>query len=142
MKKFLSVALGIVLTLGAIALTSSCQKDIDKARSLIVSSWVSEKLDVEVGGTVYKDVSYRLYFSSEAEFTVSIDGMDADEVSGIYLIIGSKPRLTGNTILFSPNDKWLDGTDEPLVGTFSTESELIVIINEEEVKFERTVGVE
>jgi hypothetical protein len=141
MKKFLSVALGIVLTLAAIALTSSCQKDIDKARSLIVSSWVSEKLDVEVGGTVYKDVTYRLYFSSEAEFTVSIDGMDA-EVSGIYLIIGSKPRLTGNTILFSPNDKWLDGTDEPLVGTFSTESELIVIIDEEEVKFERTVLVE
>lgn len=126
MKRFISVVLGVIITLGAIALTSSCKKDIDNAQALVGSIW-----DAQDGADVY-----RLSFTSSTEFKVTREG-DNRIVTGVFIITGNKSTLAGSHITFSPNSTWMDGEDGPLSGKFESESKLR--IESEDITFNRSV---
>ena len=126
MKKILSIVLGVVLTLGAIALTSSCKKDIDNAQSLVGTKWVCQDgLDI-----------YNLTFPSASEFKVVRIG-DNEVVTGVFIITGNKTTLTGSHITFTPNGRWIDGDTKILVGKFESESKLE--IDSEDMTFIRSL---
>ena len=126
MKKILSIVLGVVLTLSAIALTSSCKKDIDNAQSLVGTSWVCQDgLDV-----------YHLTFPSASEFKVVRVG-DNRVVTGVFIITGNKTTLTGSHITFTPNGEWMDGNTKVVIGKFESESKLE--IDSEDMTFIRSI---
>ena len=126
MKKIFYVVLGVVLTLGAVALTSSCKKDIDNAESLVGSLWTCQD-----DGDVYE-----LTFPSSSEFKIIRTG-DNRVVKGIFIITGNKTSLTGSYITFSPYDEWMDGDDDSITGKFESESKLV--INSEDMTFTRSL---
>jgi hypothetical protein len=126
MKKFITVVLGVILTLGAIALTSSCKKDIDNAQALVGSIWVAQD-----GADVY-----RLSFTSSTEFRITREG-DNKIVTGVFIITGNKSTLAGSHITFSPNGTWMDGDEGALSGKFESESKLR--IESEDLTFIRSV---
>ena len=115
MKKIISIALGVVLILGAIALTSSCKKDIDNAGALVGTVWFCQDgLD-----------SYEMTFPTATEFEVYRIN-DGKTVKGIFIITGNKPSLTGSTITLTPKGSWIDGDILPLIGKFESETKLVV----------------
>lgn len=129
MKKFVSIILGVVLTLGAIALTSSCQKDIDNAKSLVGTTWTAT--DVEV--------TYTLTFPSAAEFNISQNG-GIFEVEGAFIITGSSSsKLTGCniTLTLNPGIEWIDGTIHPIIGVFQSEDK--IYFAEDNITFTRVL---
>ena len=126
MKKIVSVVLGIVLTLGAIALTSSCKKDIDNAKGLVGSTWVAQD-----GGDTYK-----LTFPSASEFKMTCVG-DNRIVKGVFIITGNKTSLAGSYITLTPDSAWWDDDLLPLSGEFESNSRLN--IEDGEMIFTRSV---
>jgi len=116
MKKFISVILGVVLTLGAIALTSSCKKDVKNASSLEGTTWFSTE------GAI------TLSFTSASEFRMTVQGEDFI-ATGTFIITGNKSSLTGSNITFAlvPGTTWFDGeSTEPITGLFESESKLVI----------------
>ena len=115
MKKILSIVLGVVLTLGAIALTSSCRKDIDNAQSLVGSYWLCQDgLD-----------TYELTFPSATEFKVVEIGNNW-VATGMFIITGNKTSLKDShiTLTLGIGQKWIDGDSMPLTGKFESESKI------------------
>lgn len=129
MKKFVSIILGVVLTLGAIALTSSCQKDIDNAKSLVGTTWTAT--DVEA--------TYTLTFPSAVEFNISLNG-SIFEVEGAFVITGSSSsKLTGCniTLTLEPGIEWIDGAIHPITGVFQSEDK--IYFAEDNITFTRVL---
>lgn len=128
MKKILSIVLGVVLTLGAVALTSSCKKDIDNAESLVGTVWLCQDgLD-----------TYEMTFPTATEFKV-FRYNDSKSVKGVFIITGNKPTLTGSTITLTPNGSWMDGDLLPLIGKFESETKLVVDDNGDKLTFTKTI---
>lgn len=128
MKKSLSIVLGVILTLGAVALTSSCKKDIDNAGSLVGTVWLClDGLD-----------SYEMTFPTATEFKVFRNN-DGKSVKGVFIITGNKPTLTGSTITLTPNGSWMDGDLLPLTGKFETETKLVVNDDGDKLTFVKTL---
>lgn len=115
MKKFVSIVLGVVLTLGAVALTSSCKKDINNAESLAETLWVAQD------GT---DI-YQLTFLTSTEFKMVQLGNN-QVAKGVFIITGNKTTLTGShiTLTLTAGQKWLDGGMMPLIGKFESENKI------------------
>jgi len=113
MKKFLAFLIGAALTVTAIALTSSCKKDIDNAKSLVNTTWIAQ-----TGG-----ITYTLTFTSTTEFKIAGDGR---EYKGIYIITGAKDSLAGSTITLTPVDDWGEMDWETGLGKFETETKLVI----------------
>ena len=128
MKKILSVVLGVVLTLGAIALTSSCKKDIDNAQSLVGSTWTAQD----------GEDTYVLTFPSATEFRIVMSGSNWI-ATGLFVITGNKPSLTGSYITLTPGagQTWIDGEIVPLTGKFESESK--IKFDEDDMVFIRTL---
>ena len=128
MKKILSIALGVVLTLGAIALTSSCKKDITNAESLVGTEWVC----TDVEGT------FHLTFPSASEFRVVLEGSNW-VAPGFFIITGNKASLTGShiTLTLSPGCTWIDGETAPIIGKFESESS--IYFGDDDMTFRRAL---
>jgi len=118
MKKFLSILLGSVITVTAIALTSSCQKDIDNAKSLIGTEWVCAT----------GEITYTLTFPTSTTFkmTPSAAGREFQDYTGVFIIAGAKSSLTGSAITLTPDSKWWEDEKETYVGEFKSETRLVV----------------
>ena len=127
MKKFLSILLSVALTVTAIALTSSCKKDIDNAKSLVGSTWVCSTTEI----------TYTLTFPSSTTFkmTAEAKGHEFPDYTGVFIIVGNKSSLTGSTITLTPDTKWWEEEKETAVGEFKSESKLVI----DTMVFERVV---
>ena len=130
MKKFVSIILGVVLTLGAVALTSSCKKDIDNAKSLVGTTWTATD---ELEGT------YTLTFPSAVEFRITLEGNNWIG-EGAFVITGSSSsKLTGCniTLTLEPGIEWIDGSILPISGVFQSESK--IYFAEDDMTFTRVL---
>ena len=127
MKKFFAILLGVVLTVATIALTSSCKKDIDNAKSLVGSTWVCSTTEI----------TYTLTFPSSTTFkmTAEAKGHEFPDYTGVFIIVGNKSSLTGSTITLTPDTKWWEEEKETAVGEFKSESKLVI----DTMVFERVV---
>ena len=114
MKKFFAILLGVVLTVSAIALTSSCKKDIDNAKSLVNTAWLAST----------DGITYTLTFTSTTEFKIAGNGK---EFKGIYIITGAKDSLAGSTISLTVDD-WddFDWDEATVTGKFETDTKLVL----------------
>ena len=128
MKKILSIVLGVVLTLSAIALTSSCRKDINNAESLVGTTWVAQE-----GSDVYT-----LTFPTSTEFRITEEGNDWI-ATGNFIITGNKTSLTGShiTLTLDFGSHWVDDEFAPLTGVFVSESK--IKFESENITFNRVV---
>ena len=129
MKKILSIVLGIALTLSAIALTSSCRKDINNAESLVGTTWVAQD-----GSDVYT-----LTFPTSTEFRITEEGNDWI-ATGLFIITGNKTGLTGShiTLTLEPGSHWIDyDTNRSVSGVFVSESK--IKFESEDITFNRVV---
>ena len=131
MKKFISIIVGVALTLGAVALTSSCQKDIANAKSLVGTTWTAS-----VDGT-----DYNIAFTSSATFDFSyIKGSLTAKASGTFIITGEKPSLAGSSIVLTitnvldPLELFDNNTSS---GTFKTDTQLVLNGTGVEVAFNK-----
>lgn len=121
MKKFFAILLGVVITVATIALTSSCKKDIDNAKSLVGTKWVCN-----VPG---EGITYTLTFTDQYSFKMNLtaEGRSFPEYKGTFVIFGNKPTLSGSTITLTPGSKWWYVDDEDKVtfaGEFKSDKEL------------------
>lgn len=109
------MVLGVALTLSAIALTSSCRKDINNAEALVGTTWVA---------TDGEDV-FTLSFPSSTEFRVVEDGSNWI-ATGLFIITGNKSSLTGShiTLTLQPGSHWYDEDTAPVTGVFVSESKI------------------
>ena len=114
MKKIIAIIASVALAVIATALTSSCQKDINNAKSLIGTLWICQ--DKVEGST------YELTFTSTTDFKMTYNG--AQQVTGVYIIAGNMSSLAGSSILLTPDDAW--SGHESMSGKFETESKLVL----------------
>ena len=114
MKKIIAIIASVAIAVTAIALTSSCQKDINNAKSLIGTLWICQ--DKVEGST------YELTFTSTTDFKMTYNG--AQQVTGVYIITGNMSSLAGSSILLTPDDAW--SGHESMSGKFETESKLVL----------------
>ena len=130
MKKILSIVLGIALTLSAIALTSSCRKDINNAESLVGTTWIGE----EYGDT------YTLTFPTSTEFRITEEGSNFI-ATGTFIITGNKTSLTGShiTLTLDLGSHWVDDDVAPITGVFVSESRMKFEDDDENIIFNRVV---
>ena len=112
MKKFFAILQGVVLTESAIALTSSCKKDIDNAKSLVNTTWIAQT----------DGYTYELTFTSTTEWKMTGNGK---QYEGVYVITGLKDSLTGCEIILTPVGEWIDD-DETNFGKFESETKLVI----------------
>ncbi|MBO7511097.1 MAG: hypothetical protein J6T35_07930 [Bacteroidales bacterium] len=110
MKKILVILASVLV---AAVMTTSCQKDINLAKSLIGTSWyASEGTD-----------SYTLVFDSQSGCTM--DEIDKEggrkQYSGTFILSGAKPSLAGEmiTVTFT-----VHGELVTYDGKFNSETEL------------------
>lgn len=115
MKKFIAILVGAVLTLGAIALTSSCQKDINNAKALVGSTWAG----------VSNSREYNLTFTSSTDFEMEVFTlpMTRNIYRGSFIVSGSKDSLTGSNIALAFDSSWKEDWS---TGYFKSESELVL----------------
>ncbi len=109
MKKILAILLGVALVAGALSLTS-CQKNVDNAKSLINTVW----------GAQDGADQYFLEFTSQMGCKMRIN--DRSPYEGTFIILGNKPSLKGSSIEVVFTD-WSEKV-EGLVGEFKSEDEL------------------
>lgn len=109
MKKILAILLGVALVAGALSLTS-CQKNVDNAKSLINTVW----------GAQDGSDQYFLEFTSQMGCKMRIN--DRSPYEGTFIILGNKPSLKGSSIEVVFTD-WAEKV-EALVGEFKSEDEL------------------
>ena len=97
MKKFLVILASVIVAALTLSMTTSCQKDIEKAKSLIGTTWVY----------VENATSYTLKFTSQTECNIRIKSTDlSDEYyEGIFIISGKNITFTFN----SWSSAWKDG---------------------------------
>lgn len=114
MKKFFAALVSVALMVTAVAFTSSCQKDINNAKSLIGTLWICHD---SVEGTTYE-----LTFTSTTDFKMTYN--NSQQVTGVYIITGNMSSLAGSSILLTPDDAW--SGHESMSGKFETESKLVL----------------
>lgn len=114
MKKFFAALVSVALMVTAVAFTSSCQKDINNAKSLIGTLWICQD---QVEGSTYE-----LTFTSTTDFKMTYNG--AQQVTGVYIIAGNMSSLAGSSIILTPDDAW--SGHESMSGKFETESKLVL----------------
>lgn len=78
MKKFFSILAVVVLAIATVSLTSSCKKDIEKAKSLIGTSW---------SGLSSPNL-YTIKFNSQTEFEMDVTGSGNYHYSGTFIVTG------------------------------------------------------
>ena len=115
MKKFIAILVGAVLTLGAIALTSSCQKDINNAKSLVGSTWAG----------VSNSREYNLTFASSTDFDMEVLSLPLTRniYRGSFIVSGNKDSITGSNIALAFDNTWKEDWS---TGYFKSESELVL----------------
>lgn len=115
MKKIFAALVSVALLVTAVALTSSCKKDIANAEALVGTLWIYEnQLD---------NFTYELTFTSSTEFKI-VSPKTSQQTKGIFIITGSESGLTGATITMTP-----DGRFEgflTLTGKFESEKKLVI----------------
>jgi len=119
MKKFLSILIAVALTVTAIALTSSCKKDIDNAKSLINTTWICNT----------GEFTYTLTFTSSTAFKVTCEavGREFPTYTGVFILAGGKAgTLAGSTITLTPDTKWWEEEKETAVGEFKSDNEVVI----------------
>ena len=109
MKKILAILLGLALVAGALSMTS-CQKNVDNAKSLINTVW----------GAQDGADQYFLEFTSQMGCKMRIN--DRTPYDGTFIILVEKPSLKGSTIEIAFTD-WKEKV-EGLEGEFKSEDEL------------------
>lgn len=113
MKKFLVILASVIAAAVTLSLTTSCQKDINLAKSLIGTTWSAQ------AGTD----TYVLTFKSQS--TCSLDEYDKDggreQFDGTFILTGAKSSLTGEMITVTLNEH---GEIEVYDGKFNSETEL------------------
>lgn len=114
MKKFFAALVSVALMVTAVAFTSSCQKDINNAKSLIGTLWICHD---SVEGTTYE-----LTFTSTTDFKMTYN--NSQQVTGVYIIAGNMSSLAGSSIILTPDDAW--SGHESMSGKFETESKLVL----------------
>ena len=117
MKKILVVLLGVVLAAAALSLTS-CQKDIDNAKSLAGTTWIA------VTAKMTPETTHIITFKDQTNFELRISEFgESDRVyDGTFVITGNKSSLTGSFVTFaavSLEDGWG-------FGEFKSENKLVV----------------
>lgn len=115
MKKFFAIIATVALMVTTAAITSSCQKDIAVAKSLIGTKWVCENQT----GTE----SYVLTFTSQTECQLVYN--QQKQIKGVYIITGSKGSLAGSTISVTP----LEGQNyetKTITGVFESDKKLVL----------------
>jgi hypothetical protein len=129
MKKIIAIIASVALAVTAIALTSSCQKDINNAKSLVGTTWTA----TDVEGT------YTLTFPSAVEFRITLEGNNWIG-EGAFVITGSSSsKLTGCniTLTLEPGIEWIDGSILPISGVFQSESK--IYFAEDDMTFTRVL---
>ena len=115
MKKLLSIVLGVVLTLGAVALTSSCQKDIDNAKALVGTSWVGAA----------DGYTYTIEFKSQTTFEMieygTLTSPSHKIFKGVFIITGAQSSLKGSYVTLTFESDW---THDWHSGEFVSDTEL------------------
>lgn len=114
MKKIFAALVSVALMVTAVAFTSSCQKDINNAKSLIGTLWICHD---SVEGTTYE-----LTFTSTTDFKMTYN--NSQQVTGVYIIAGNMSSLAGSSIILTPDDAW--SGHESMSGKFETESKLVL----------------
>ncbi|MBP5397082.1 MAG: hypothetical protein J6Y32_00375 [Bacteroidales bacterium] len=106
MKKIFSILAVVVLAIATVSLTS-CQKDIDKAKSLIGTTW----------GYVDGGTAYTLSFTSQTACNMRIKSVSlSDEYyEGVFIISGSNISFTFDT--------WVGGYRD---GKFLNDNEMTI----------------
>ena len=113
MKKFLVILASVIAAAITLSLTTSCQKDINLAKSLVGTTWyASEGTD-----------TYQLKFDSQAGCTMNIIDKDGGQkqYGGTFVLTGAKSSLTGEMITVTLNEH---GELETYDGKFNSETEL------------------
>ena len=121
MKKFFAILIGVVLTVTTIAITSSCKKDIDNAKSLVGTKW-----ECKAGS---EGITYTLTFPDQYTFkmTMKAEGREFPDHKGTFIIFGNKSSLAGSTITLTPDTKWDWGTEDgTYVGEFKSDKQLVI----------------
>jgi hypothetical protein len=120
MKKFIAILIGAVLTVTSITLTSSCQKDINNANSLVNTTWVCSTAAV----------TYNLTFTSASTFKMDMTavGREFPTYTGVFLIAGNQDSLSGSIITLTPEKKWWedDDTKDTWVGEFKSDTKVVI----------------
>ena len=87
MKKALLILASLIIAVATVSLTTSCKKDIEKAKSLIGTSWTGQSgLNV-----------YTINFKSQFDFEMYVDGTGHYHYSGSFIIAGDTISLTYNS---------------------------------------------
>ena len=112
MKKFIAILVGAVLTLGAIALTSSCQKDINNAKSLIDTKWMGTS----------DGYAFTLTFISQTKFEMRRVKIGDEKVfTGTFVITGNQTSLKGSDITLAFDGDWTESWHS---GSFVSDTEM------------------
>ena len=113
MKKFLVILASVIVAAVTLSLTTSCQKDINLAKSLIGTSWYA---------SVGTD-TYTLTFNSQSGCTMDVVDKDGGrtQYSGSFILAGNKNSLAGEIISVTLN--W-HGELITYDGQFNNETEL------------------
>lgn len=120
MKKILGILVSAALIVAAVALTSSCKKDISNAKALVGTTWTA-KVD---GSTI------ALTFTSSTTFEISgTTESVTQKASGTFIIAGEKASLAGSTITLTITNV-LDPLEvfdsNTVAGTFKTDTQLVL----------------
>ncbi|MCR4564726.1 MAG: hypothetical protein K5651_01405 [Bacteroidales bacterium] len=113
MKKFLVILASVIAAAVTLSLTTSCQKDINLAKSLVGTTWyASEGTD-----------TYHLKFDSQAGCTMNIFDKDGGQkqYDGTFVLTGAKSSLTGEMITVTLT---MHGELVTYDGKFNSETEL------------------
>ena len=85
MKKFLVILASVIVDAVALSLTTSCKKDIEKAKSLINTTWYN------TGSLVSRSIT----FTSQTALTMDLTDTDGTKkYTGTFIIAGSTITIT------------------------------------------------
>ena len=113
MKKFLVILASVIVAALTLSLTTSCQKDIDLAKSLIGTTWEAQD------GTD----TYFLTFDSQSGCTMDKIEKEGgrEQYSGAFILSGAKNTLVGEMITVTLT---IHGELFTYEGKFNSETEL------------------
>ena len=114
MKKFLVILASVIVAAITISLTTSCQKDINLAKSLANTAWGAQD------GEEYNTLT----FNSQSKCTLDVEEKLGGhrQYPGTYILTGGKNSLTGETITITFETKW--GDLDVASGEFTSENTL------------------
>ena len=110
MKKFLVILASVIAAVVTLSLTTSCQKDINLAKSLVGTTWYA----------TYESVEYTLKFETQSTCTLATN--KGAKYFGDFILAGAKRSLAGESIVIT-GLSWDDDFDE---GRFTSDTELVL----------------